>query len=294
MTKDKACWCATVALAVVLLSIASPAAAQRAYEPLFDKFSLRLEGSWIATSTVIRLDSETLGRGTSLDFEDDLDLAANQTIPSLAFEWQIAKRHKLGVRWQDLGRDSSASALEEIHWGDEVIPIDADINLGFDMTQYFVDYAYFPWVKESWAAGFGLGVRVMELSATLAWSEEDLEGSTEAKGTGPLPYFYFEYRALLSDNWRFVAGLGWLQVKVGDIDGSQYVGRLGIEYLAGDHWGFGLARQLARPSTSTGRTWGPRRAGTPPSKWTSTTSASSPGCGSESEGRGRDRGHALG
>jgi len=245
MTQDKACWFASIGLAVLLLAVATPAAAQRGYEPLFDKFSLRLEGSWLATSTVIRLDSETLGRGTSLDFEDDLDLDASQTIPSLAFEWQIAKRHKLGVRWQDLGRNSTSQALEEIHWGDEVIPIDADITLGFDITQYYVDYAYFPWVKESWAAGFGLGVRVIELSATLAWAEQDLEGSSDAEGTGPLPYVYFEYRRLFSDNWRFIAGLGWLQVKVGDIDGGQYVGRLGIEYLAGDHWGFGLAGNYA-------------------------------------------------
>ena len=245
MTKDKAYWFASIGLAVLLLSVATPAAAQRGYEPLFDKFNLRLEGSWIATSTSMRLDSELLGRGTELDFEDDLDLDGSSTIPSLAFDWQIAKRHKLGVRWQDLGRDSTSQALEEINWGDEVIPVNANITLSFDITQYFVDYAYFPWVKENWAAGFGLGVRVMEMSATLAWEEEDLEGSTEAQGTGPLPYLYFEYRRLFSDNWRFVAGLGWLQVKVEDIDGGQWVGRAGIEYLLGEHWGFGAAFNLA-------------------------------------------------
>jgi len=245
MTQDKACWIASIGLAVLLLSVATPAAAQRGYEPLFEKFSLRLEGSWIASSTSMRLDSELLGRGTELDFEDDLDLDGSSTIPSLAFDWQIAKRHKLGVRWQDLGRDSTSQALEEINWGDEVIPVNANITLSFDITQYFVDYAYFPWVKENWAAGFGLGVRVMEMSATLAWEEEDLEGSTEAQGTGPLPYLYFEYRRLFSDNWRFVAGLGWLQVKVEDIDGGQWVGRAGIEYLLGEHWGFGAAFNLA-------------------------------------------------
>ena len=245
MTQDKACWIASIGLAVLLLSVATPAAAQRGYEPLFDKFNLRLEGSWIASSTSMRLDSELLGRGTELDFEDDLDLDGSSTIPSLAFDWQIAKRHKLGVRWQDLGRDSTSQALEEINWGDEVIPVNANITLSFDITQYFVDYAYFPWVKENWAAGFGLGVRVMEMSATLAWEEEDLEGSTEAQGTGPLPYLYFEYRRLFSDDWRFVAGLGWLSVKVEDIEGSQYVGRVGIEYLAGEHWGFGAAFNVA-------------------------------------------------
>lgn len=244
MTKDRACWFASIGLAVVLLAVATPAAAQRAYEPLFDKFNLRLEASWMGISSEMRLDSELLGRGTTINFEDDLDLDGDETIPSVAIEWQIAKRHKLGVRWQDFSRDSTAATLEEIRWGDEVIPIDAEVSLAFDTTQYYIDYAYFPWVKEQWAAGFGLGVRWIDISTTLAWQAaggSGGEGSTDTQGSGPLPYIYFEYRRLLSDDWRLFAGLGWLSIEVEDLDGSQYVGKLGIEYLLGRHWGFGLA-----------------------------------------------------
>jgi hypothetical protein len=231
----------------VLLALASPAAAQRDFEPLFDKYTLRLEGSAIGTSTEIRLDSEMLGQGTTINFEDDLDLDGSSLIPSLTFEWQIARRHKLAVRWQDISRDSSATLDREIQWGDEIIPVNADIQLRFDVTQYYVDYAYFPWVKERWAAGFGLGARVIELSATLAWQSESTqgEGSAEAEGTGPLPYLYFEYRRLLSDHWRFRGGLGWLAVEIEDIDGSQYVARADIEYLMGRHWGFGASLNYA-------------------------------------------------
>ena len=91
----------------VALVIAAPAEAQRDFEPLFDKFNFRVEGSWVGLTTEIRLDSEALGRGTTLTFEDDLNLDSSKTIPSLAFEWQISKRHRLGVRWQDITRDST-------------------------------------------------------------------------------------------------------------------------------------------------------------------------------------------
>jgi hypothetical protein len=240
-------WAVAVAVVALVVSVAAPAAAQREFEPLFDKFNLRLEGSWVDLSTEIRLDSELLGRGTTLSFEDDLDLGNQETIPTVAFEWQIARKHKLGIRWQDIGRDSNAQALEEIQWGDEIIPIDARIALSFDITQTFIDYTYFPWVKERWAAGFGLGVRWMEIAATLSWDEQTVGtgGTSDTEGTGPLPYIYFEYRRLLSDHWRFKGGLGWLQVKIDDIDGGQWVGRLDIEYLLGRHWGFGLAANLA-------------------------------------------------
>lgn len=235
------------ALIFVLLVSAVPAEAQRDFEPLFDKFNFKLEGSWVGLKTEIRLDSAVLGRGTTLSFEDDLDLDQNKIIPTLAFEWQIAKRHKLGLRWQDISRDSTAQALTEIQWGDEIIPIDANITLGFDIEQWFLDYAYYPWVKDRWAAGFGLGVRVMELGATLAWRGENLneEGSTDVKGTGPLPYLYFEYRRMFSDNWRFTTGLGWLYVKIDDIEGGQLIGRVRIEYLTDKRWGFGAAVNLS-------------------------------------------------
>ena len=235
--------------AVTILTVATPAEAQRDFEPLFDKFNLKLEGSWVGLKTEIRLDSELLGEGTTLNFEDDLDLGPSKTIPTLAFEWQIAKKHKLGVRWQDITRDSTSQALTEIQWGDETIPINADISLGFDITQAFIDYAYYPWVKDRWAAGFGLGLRWMDLQATLSYrgetDEENVEGSSDVKRSAPLPYLYFEYRRLFSERWRFITGLGWLYISIDDVSGGQWIGKVGIEYLAGKRWAFGAAINVA-------------------------------------------------
>jgi len=235
----------SVALAVVFgASIVDAADIQ---EPLFDRFNFRVEGSFVGLKTEIRLDSELLGEGTKLSFEDDLDLDGEKIIPSVAFEWQISRRHKLGVRWQDINRSSTSQALTEIQWGDEIIPIEADISLAFDLEQFFVDWAYYPWVKERWAAGFGLGLRVMDISASLTWEEQTIGdgGGTEAAGTGPLPYLYFEYRRMLSENWRFKTGLGWLYVEIEDIEGGQWVIGADIEYLLGRHWSFGAAVNLS-------------------------------------------------
>ncbi len=232
----------------LVLAAAAPVEAQSKYGPLFDKYNFKLAGSWVAMSTEIRLDSEALGKGTTLHFEDDLNMGSDMTIPTLAFDWQIARKHKLGVRWQDISRKSSAQALTEIQWGDQVIPVDANIALGFDITQTFIDYTYYPWVKERWAAGFGIGLRVMDFSATLAWSEENLgeERTSATSGTGPLPYLYFEYRRMFSDNWRFITGYGWLYIELDDIKGGQWIGRIGIEYLLGDRWAFGGAVNAAK------------------------------------------------
>jgi hypothetical protein len=83
----------------------------------------------------------------------------------------------------------------------------------------------------------------MKIAADLEWNEHLVGdgGGSAAEGAGPLPYVYFEYRRLLADHWRFKAGLGWLRVKIGDIDGGQWVARAEVEYLLGRHWGFGAA-----------------------------------------------------
>ena len=226
-----------VSLALVLSAV--PAAAQGVNEPLFDTFNFKFEASWVRTQTTIRLDSERLGEGTTLSFEDDLGLPDKKSVPSLSFEWQAGRRHRLGVRWQDVNRDSATQVLEEIEWGGEIIPVEADVTLGFDIRTLSVDYTYYPWVKERWAGGIGLGFRVMYLRTILTVDNIELEEQID--GTAPLPYINFEYRRVFGERWRLKAQLGWLEVKISDVKGGQYIGRLAGEYITERRWGFGAA-----------------------------------------------------
>lgn len=213
--------------------------AQGIEDPLFDRFNFRLEGSWLALATTIRLDSATLGKGTTLSFEDDFGLDTNQMIPTLSFEWQVSRKHRIGARWQDITRASSTQVLEEIRWGDEIIPIDAQVSLGFDIQQVFVDYTYYPWVKRGWAGGVGFGLRWMDLVTALTVDTIEVEDQVDV--TAPLPYINFEFRRMLGERWRFKAGLGWFYLGLGDISGGQWIGRLAAEYITERRWGFGVA-----------------------------------------------------
>jgi hypothetical protein len=229
---------ALLAMFALVLGTA-PAEAQGVAEPLFDTFNFKFEASWVVVATTIQLDSELLGEGTTLSFEDDLGLSDKEAVPSLSFEWQFSRRHRLGVRWQDIKRDSTTQVLEEIDWGGEIIPIEANVTLGFDIRTLSVDYTYYPWIKERWAAGFGLGFRVLDLTTTLAVDNIELE--EQVNGTAPLPYINFGYRRMIGERWRVKAELGWLEVNIGDIEGGQYIGRLAGEYITTKRWGFGAA-----------------------------------------------------
>ncbi len=227
----------TAAVSVIWVGAAMPLFAQDV--ELFDRFNLKLEASWVNLHTMIRIDSEFLGLGTEMSFEDDLGLGDQEMVPSAGFEWQIGRKHRLAVRWQDIDRNSSQQVLEEIRIGDEIIPIDADLGLAFEVETWALDYTYYPWVKESWAAGFGLGLRIMDI--TTVFVADGLEVDADGTVTAPLPYFNFEYRRIFGDKWRMKVGLGWLAVEIQNIDGAQWIGRLSMEHQTFANVGFGLS-----------------------------------------------------
>jgi len=214
---------------------------------LFDHFGLQLEASSMSLKTQLRLDSKTLGQGTSLSFENDLKLGSSESTPSFSADWQVGKKHRISTRWLKVNRNSSAQALTEIHWGDESVPINADVLLKFDIRQLTLDYTYFPWVKDRWAAGFGMGLRVLNIIAELSWQESNTgEGGVEGTdATGPLPYLNFEYRRMLTDNWRLITSLGWLYLQVGDLEGGQWLANMNLEYLLNKRWAIGGSANIS-------------------------------------------------
>jgi hypothetical protein len=226
-------------MTVLAMGCAAQIAAQGTEHSLFDRFNFKLEGSAVGMKTSIRLGSTTIGKGTTLNFEDDLGLDDRKWVPTLSFEWQVSKKQRLAARWQDLPRGASTQILQEIEWGDEIIPIDSQVSLDFQVKQLFLDYTYYPWVKQKWAAGVGLGFRWMDLLTALEVDGLELEDQLDL--SAPLPYVNFEYRRRLGEHWRFKAGLGWFYLSVGDISGGQWIGRLATEYITDRRWGFGIA-----------------------------------------------------
>ena len=232
----------TIITVLVLVSSSAPALAQKgANIPLFDTFNFRFESSFVTTNTEIRFDSKELGLGTTLSFEDDLGLDGTKATPSLSFEWQLGRRHRLGIRWQEVGRNSTAQALTEIEWDGEIIPIDANIDLIYDYETYALDYTYYPWIKDRWAAGFGLGLRTLSILAVITVEGMTVGESGGADFTAPLPYINFEYRRMLSAKWRLKAGLGYFYLAIGDYSGWQGIVRFSIENNTFKNVGFGAA-----------------------------------------------------
>ena len=84
----------------------------------------------------------------------------------------------------------------------------------------------------------------MSIEAFLTVRETDVELSDGGDVSAPLPFVGFSFRYGITPKTRLVSDFGWLSVKVGDVEGSQLLGSVAIEYLAWKHFAFGglLAR----------------------------------------------------
>ena len=88
-----------------------------------DRFSFSIGAFITDRDTDARLDSQTLGQGTDIDFEDDLDLDSSGTVFRLDAFYRFNRRHRIDFAIFDLSRDSSATINESIQFGDDVFNI---------------------------------------------------------------------------------------------------------------------------------------------------------------------------
>lgn len=224
---------------------AAPTAAYGQGYSLFDKFNVGVGISALSFDTRIRVDAANLG--TEIDYESTLGVSSDELTPSLHFEWNPGRRHSIFGRWDATERDGTEQVSTELEFGDLVIPINATVTTAFDLDEVLLGYTYFPWLRERWALGFGLGFRMLDI--TTAVEIKVLPGGGPGLGTregaevdGPLPFLGIDYRYAMTPAWRFGAKLGLFDLELGDYEGSQTVLSSNVEHLPWENfsWGFGL------------------------------------------------------
>jgi hypothetical protein len=57
-----------------------------------------------------------------------------------------------------------------------------------------------------------------------------------AEVTAPMPFFNFDYRYGISENWRLDAVIGWLDLEIG-VAATDYTGSAKVDILRGGSFG---------------------------------------------------------
>jgi hypothetical protein len=183
-------------------------------------FALKLGTYLPSLSTKVRVDSETLGRGTDIDFEDMLQLDNSPTILRGDAEVPVASWLGLDLGFYVINRSNTRVIDEEIQIGDTLFDVNQTVNVKFNTTYLRTNFKFYiirkprlefgPWIGAN-VAFLNFSLQAQELGETIS-EEQDVWAPIPAIGLhasytlfrnfyvfGKAGYFYYG----LSDNLKF-------------------------------------------------------------------------------------------
>ena len=195
-------------------------------------------GFFASGDTAIRVDSQTLGlAGTLLDFENDLGIDDNKTLPIIGVQWRFAKRHALDLAYFELNRGGHLIINEQIRWDDFVFPISAEVSSFFDtrVTRLTYRYSLVSNPKSEFAIGGGIHWTDME-----AGIGELSIGSTKVETGQPLPMLTLAYTASLSPKWSLQLLGEWFDFDFVGLDGALWHADAAVVWHTWEQVGFSI------------------------------------------------------
>lgn len=234
-------------LIVAASTISHAAESGDAHPYLTEKFFLDLGMYFPKRKLHISVDGPDSGTGEDIDFDDDLNLSANDETAALNFGWRMSEHWKYSAQYFRTSDNFDATLEEDVEWGDDVFPVGGDIDGGQDFTLVRTFFGYEFNSSDKHAFGIGGGLHWLEIG-TFIEGELQIGGAggpvisdrRSVRVQGVLPNIGAWYRYSLSHDWVLTARYDWLSVAFGDYDGRLVNASVGVNYQMFDHFGVGL------------------------------------------------------
>lgn len=200
------------------------------------EFSL---GTYLMTHDAsLRVDSDTLGRGTEIDLENDLGY--DKTLDTFRFDadWRFLPRHRASFSVYRYSRDATRTIDRTIQFGDQVFVIDTTVTSEFDMTVYKASYAYSVIQNAKFDLGLSAGAHVMDFKTSVAAT--GLGASESAELLAPLPVLGMRGTWAITPTVFLKGNVDVFAISVDDTRGRFTDALVALEYNAFEHFGFGV------------------------------------------------------
>jgi|SRR5687768_8484236 len=228
------------ALAVIAFAAAAiaPAAAQVPLHPaLQDRFTFGAGVFFPKTATQAQLTSNRTGLGTSLDFEETLDMERSKAVPTLYGRWRIGQRWRIDAEYFQLNRSSERVIDRDIQWGDQTFAANTTVSAKFDFSDLRISGGYSFFRTPDKELGVGLGLHMAWYDVQLNSSASNREGQDVL---APLPVLSLYGNFALTDTWAVGARLDRFSLDYDKFSGGLTSLALDLQYQPFRHVGFAL------------------------------------------------------
>jgi len=202
-------WIGILVVFIITLCFGSIVTAEEWLTPGQEVFRLRGGAFLTAFDTNLRVDSKTLGEGTEIGLEDDLNFDDSTITYNINAYVRIANRHRIAGGYYVFDRDSSATLNTQIQVGDEIFPAGANVTSEFNLQVIPIAYSYsfINNEKNEFSALVGLHWNKVEfkLNGYAGAGTASLIADVTADADAPLPMIGIDYEHRFSERWT--AGL---------------------------------------------------------------------------------------
>ena len=205
----------------------------------YDKFSVSFGGFFAAYHNGIKIGSDQLGLGISIDLENalGLDVSTWATRGKVNYRFGKTNRHGLSFGFFSTVRNALKKQSEEIIIGDLVIPIGAEVRTSFTYSIYRLKYNYSIFQDDRVSLGVSFGFFILPVKFKV---EVDGKGSSVTNFVAPLPVLGVSTDFLITPKLYFRQSVEVLYLSFDGFVGSLIDLDLSIEYKPLPRFGFGL------------------------------------------------------
>lgn len=213
---------------------------------LTDSVDFIVGGYLIALDTSAALGG-AYGLGSVLQLEEILGLDTHQNLLRLGIDWNVARKHSIGLTWFDISRSASGFFEESVDFLD--LTFAGHYESTFNVSYYGFEYRYSLINNNRIDAGFSLGVSTFDLSVSIAGeatvigddpSQPEIEVREAAADIlAPVPAFgmFIDYAITR----RLIVGstVQYIDLTVGDYDGRFMDLAFTVDYFVSRHFSIG-------------------------------------------------------
>jgi hypothetical protein len=235
-------------LTAIALLIAAPftCAAEGDRGPLEQDFQMSLGGFFMNFDTDVRLDGQTTGTGTDINWEDEFDFEDQNRFRIDGF-WRFAEKHKVRFMYFENNRSNSRALSRDIEFGDTTFPANLQVDSRLDTRIVELAYEYAFMRRENWELSGSFGIHNVKIEAGLRGDLTTPGGGgtvqTEevADGNGPLPVLGVHYLWHIGHDFYFDGLAQFFFAKIDNYDGRLEDYKLGVTWFPWRNVGVGLA-----------------------------------------------------
>jgi hypothetical protein len=226
------------------LLLGSPARADKAPNPLTDRFQVTLGTFSITSRPTVQLNGEA-GTGDRVDWNREFGGMDADRI-RLDGSWRFAERHKLRATAFNVSRERNEVLDENIEWGDETYPVNAMVDASFKFTIVDVAYEYAFLRRENYELDASIGIHYTMLDASLDAKHQVSSGtltedlSDSAGIDAPLPVIGLSGVWSMSHDFWLDASAQFFLLSIDEFDGHLESYRASLTWQPRSWLGIGL------------------------------------------------------